>query len=89
MENYNKKGKFFLIVSIVILVASIYRSLNGLHNNVLTGSSWFILLGSLLISVVNIFKDREKGYSYYSVGNLIIVVTVLACYIAPQLIRYK
>ena len=88
MNRDDKKGKFFLITSVAIFVASLYISLNGFHNDILTGVKWFILLGILFISVVNILKNRKKENSYYSIGNLIIAVTVVGCYIVPQLIRY-
>lgn len=44
----NKKGKIFLITTILICLASIRISLNGFHDNKLTGSSWFTLLGGYL-----------------------------------------
>lgn len=87
MEIYNKKGKIFFIVTIIICVVSIYLSLNGIHNNILTGSAWFILLGSLFISIVNLLKNiKEKNY-YYAIGNIVIAVTVVGCYIVPQIIK--
>lgn len=84
----NKKGKFFLITTILICLASIQISLNGFHDNKLTGSSWLILLGALFISSVIFPINKKEENSYYAMGNLVIIVTILVCYILPQLIRY-
>lgn len=84
----NKKGKFFLITTILICVASIQISLNGFHDNKLTSSSWFTLLGGLFISIVIFPINKKDENSYYAMGNLVIIVTIIVCYILPQLIRY-
>lgn len=88
MDKYSMRGMIFLIVSIIICVVSIYASLNGLHDNILLRSSWFYLLVVLFISVVNLLKNRKKENAYFSIGNLVIAITVVVCYIVPQLIKF-
>lgn len=84
----NKKGKLFLITTILICVASIQISLTDFHDNKLTGSSWLTLLGGLFISIVIFPINKKDENSYYAMGNLVITVTIVVCYILPQLIRY-
>ena len=89
MDKNNKIGKLFLIVAIIIFVGSIYISLDGFHNNRLDGVQWFILLGTLFTSTVNFFENRKEKKVYYSIGSLIIALTVLSCYVAPQILMYR
>lgn len=85
MNENNKKGKLFLITTIIVCITSIYASLNGFNNNRLSGISWFILLGSLFISIVNLLKNRKEENSYYPIGNIILASTAVVCYVAPQI----
>ncbi|MGL5327711.1 MAG: hypothetical protein ACRDD7_00490 [Peptostreptococcaceae bacterium] len=88
MDKHKNKGKILLIFSIVICITSLYASLNGLHDNALSRSSWFILLLILFISVVNLFRNIKEENKYYSITNILLSITVVVCYILPQLIRY-
>ena len=88
MGGYNKKGKILLVVSIIICIVSIYASLNGLHNDGLSRVSRFTLLGILFISVVNLSRNIKEKNIYYSISNVVIAITVIVCYIIPQIIRY-
>ncbi len=32
--------------------------------------------------------NKKDENSYYAMGNLVIIVTIVVCYMIPQLIRY-
>lgn len=42
----------------------------------------------LFISIVIFPINKKDENNYYAMGNLVIIVTIVVCYILPQFIRY-
>lgn len=88
MDKYNKRGKIFLVVTIITCLCALYISLDGSNSNRLTGIQWFILLGTLFTSIVNTFRNIKERKIYYAIGSLLITITLLVFGLVPQLFLY-
>ncbi|WP_250674641.1 hypothetical protein LZ906_004470 [Paraclostridium ghonii] len=84
MDKYNKQGKFFLIVTTIVCVFSVYTILNGFNHNKLISVQWVILLGILFTSIANLIRNIKEMKIYYAIGALMITITVLIFYLVPQ-----
>lgn len=88
MDKYNKQGKIFLVVTIITFLCVLYLSLDGSNYIRLTGIQWFILLGTLFTSIVNVFRNIKEKKIYYAIGSLLITITLLVFGLIPQILIY-
>jgi len=88
MDKYNKRGKIFLVVTIITFLYVLYLSLDASNYNKLTGIQWFILLGTLFTSIINVFRNIKEKKIYYAIGSLLITITLLVFGLVPQLFLY-